>query len=75
MEFLKDYDFELSYHPSKANIVANALSKKSLHMFVMMVKELQLIEDFKDLNLAMEVRPKSLSLGTLKITNEFLVQD
>ena len=26
MEFLKDYDFELKYHPGKANVVANALS-------------------------------------------------
>ncbi|MCI94472.1 hypothetical protein A2U01_0115770, partial [Trifolium medium] len=22
LEFLKDYDFELSYHPGKANVVA-----------------------------------------------------
>ncbi|GAU51804.1 hypothetical protein TSUD_415920, partial [Trifolium subterraneum] len=25
LEFLKDYDFELSYHPGKANVVADAL--------------------------------------------------
>jgi len=29
MEFLKDYDFELHYHPGKANVVVDALSKKS----------------------------------------------
>ena len=29
MEFLKDYDFTLHYHPSKANVVADALSRKS----------------------------------------------
>ena len=29
MEFLKDYDFTLHYHPCKANVVANALSRKS----------------------------------------------
>ena len=29
MEFLKDYDFTLHYHPSKANMVADALSRKS----------------------------------------------
>ena len=28
LEFLKDYDFELQYHPGKANVVANALSQK-----------------------------------------------
>ena len=29
MEFLKDYDFTLHYHPGKANMVADALSRKS----------------------------------------------
>ena len=29
MEFLEDYDFTLHYHPSKANVVANALGWKS----------------------------------------------
>ena len=29
MEFLEDYDFTLYYHPSKANGVADALSRKS----------------------------------------------
>ena len=29
MEFLKDYDFTLHYHPSKENVVADALSRKS----------------------------------------------
>ncbi|MCI73584.1 RNA-directed DNA polymerase (Reverse transcriptase), partial [Trifolium medium] len=38
LEFLKDYDFELSYHPRKANIVADALSRKSLHMPSLMAK-------------------------------------
>ncbi|GAU49783.1 hypothetical protein TSUD_369070 [Trifolium subterraneum] len=44
LEFLKDYDFELSYHPGKANVVADALSRKSLHMSSLMAKELELIE-------------------------------
>ena len=30
MEFLEDYDFTLHYHPGKANVVADALSRKSL---------------------------------------------
>ena len=29
MEFLEDYDFNLHYHPGKANVVADALSQKS----------------------------------------------
>ena len=29
MEFLEDYDFTLHYHPSKENVVADALIRKS----------------------------------------------
>ena len=29
MEFLEDYDFTLHYHPGKANVVADGLSRKS----------------------------------------------
>ena len=29
IEYLKDYDFTLHYHPDKENVVANALSQKS----------------------------------------------
>ena len=29
MEYLKDYDFTLHYHPGKANVVADALNRKS----------------------------------------------
>jgi len=46
LEFLKDNDFQLSYHPGKANVVADALSRKSLHMSALMVKELELIVQF-----------------------------
>jgi len=58
MEFLKDYEFELQYHPGKANVVADALSQKSIHASIMMMKELSLIESFRDLNLIVELKTK-----------------
>ena len=51
LELLKDYDFGLNYHPGKVNVVADALSRKTLHMSAMMVKELELIEQFRDMSL------------------------
>jgi hypothetical protein len=29
LELIKDYEVEIHYHPGKANVVANALSRKS----------------------------------------------
>ena len=29
LELIKDYDLEVHYHPSKANVVADALSRKT----------------------------------------------
>ena len=62
----------MNYHPGKANVVADALSRKSLHMSSLMMKELDLIEEFRDLSLVCETTPRSVKLGMMKLTNDFL---
>jgi len=69
---LKDYDFRLNYHPGKANFGADALSRKTLHMSAMMIKEFELLEQFRDLSLVCEMSSQSMKLGMLKIDSEFL---
>jgi hypothetical protein len=36
LELIKDYDLKVHYHPRKANVVADALSRKSQCNYVMM---------------------------------------
>ena len=45
---MKDYDFELSYHPSKANVVADALSRRSYAASLCAVREWRLLEGVTD---------------------------
>jgi len=72
LEYLKDFDFQLSYHLGKANIVADALSRKTLHMSTLMVKELVLLEQFRDLSLVSELTADGVKLGMLKLTSNIL---
>lgn len=72
LEFLKDYDFGLNNLLGKVNVVANALSQKSLHMLALMDRELDLIEKFRDLSLVCKVIADSVRLSMLKLSNNFL---
>ena len=57
MELIKDYDMKLHYHPGKANVVADALSRKS-HVNTLMTGELpkELAEDLHEL--CLEIVPR-----------------
>lgn len=50
MEYLKDYDFELEYHPGKANAVADALSRKTQGILTSLMlanqENFKIIEEF-----------------------------
>ena len=53
-------------------MAVDALSRKSLHMSALMVKELELIEQFWDLSLVSELMLGGVKLGMLKLTSNIL---
>ena len=48
VEYMKDYDFELAYHPGKANVVADALSRRSHMASFLASREWRLKADMAD---------------------------
>jgi hypothetical protein len=51
LELIKDYDLGMNYHPGKANVVADALSRKS-HLNMLATRELlpEFCTEFEKLN-------------------------
>ena len=57
LELIKDYDMKLHYHPGKANVIADALSRKSYaNTLVTGGLPRELAEDLRELRL--EIVPK-----------------
>jgi hypothetical protein len=63
LELIKDYDFEIHYHPGKANLVADALSRKE-HVHAAVVAQLldELVEDFEKLNLGIVAHTEGITI-------------
>jgi hypothetical protein len=63
MELIKDYDLEIHYHPGKADLVADALSRKE-HVHSAVVAQLpdEIVEDFRRLNLGIVVHTEGVTI-------------
>lgn len=68
LKFLKDCDFELRCHPRKTNVLVGALSRKFLHISHLMVHEMDLIEDFRNLNLKLTTFQDGVILSQLEVS-------
>ncbi|GJR97600.1 putative nucleotidyltransferase, ribonuclease H [Tanacetum coccineum] len=72
LELLKDYDTNIQYHPGKANVVADALSRKSGMIAGIKVEE-EIIRDLERLDIELCVRGQSGFWASLR--TEFHVDD
>ncbi|KAL4022801.1 hypothetical protein IC575_016547 [Cucumis melo] len=55
LELVKDYDCEILYHPGKANVVADALSRKVSHSAALITRQAPLHRDLERAGIAVSV--------------------
>ena len=69
MELLKDYDFSLQYHPSKANVVADDLSRRPQRLLTtLLIREWQALETIAGCDLQATAKPKLEKDNTLDVS-------
>ncbi|KAL0541350.1 hypothetical protein IC582_021392 [Cucumis melo] len=55
LELVKNYDCEILYDPGKANVVANALSRKVAHSAALITKQAPLLRDLERAEIAVSI--------------------
>ncbi|KAL0539461.1 hypothetical protein IC582_023673 [Cucumis melo] len=67
LELVKDYDCEILYHPGKANVVANALSRKVSHSAALITRQAPLHRDLERAEIAVSVGAVIMQLAQLTV--------
>ncbi|KAL0533867.1 hypothetical protein IC582_028138 [Cucumis melo] len=67
LELVKDYDCEILYHPGKANVVADALSRKVSHLAALVTRQAPLHRDLERAEIAVSVGAVTMQLAQLTV--------
>ncbi|TYK20945.1 ty3-gypsy retrotransposon protein [Cucumis melo var. makuwa] len=67
LELVKDYDCEILYHPGKANVVADALSRKVSHSAALITRQALLHRDLERVEIAVSVGAVTMQLAQLTV--------
>ena len=68
LELIKDYDLEILYPPGKANVVANALSKKRKDgIAALLTSQKPSLEEMRKLNLEVTIETVEAKLASLRL--------
>ncbi|KAL0534504.1 hypothetical protein IC582_028795 [Cucumis melo] len=67
LKLAADYNCEILYHPCKANVVADALSRKVSHLAAFITRQAPLYRDFERVEIAVSVRAVTSQLAQLTV--------
>jgi hypothetical protein len=68
LELIKDYDCEINYHPGKANVVADALSRKStVELVALRISQPWLIKELTGMRLEVVGEGMPVHLANLMV--------
>ncbi|GJU67892.1 retrotransposon protein, putative, ty3-gypsy subclass [Tanacetum coccineum] len=74
LELLKDYDVNIQYHPCKANVVADAFSRKNFGILACLKIQPKIIKDLELMKFELVVRGSEGYVASLKIEPNLILQ-
>jgi hypothetical protein len=75
LELIKNCDCEINYHPGKANIVADALSRKStMELAALEISQPRLIKELTGMGLEIVGKDMPVHLANLMVQSELLAR-